>query len=351
MSKSPNANSGPLPAPAIDWRVGRGVSLLHDPKGFLRTYAGQLGITAAFIVVWLLFVVLAPDTFLAARIYAAFAQSIPLFGIIAMPLTLVIVAGEIDLSFGSTMALSMVGFVLVWEHTNENVWLALLMALVIGAAAGVFNGIVIVYARVPALVATIGTLYLFRGLSMVIMGGRNVHLGAIGNSLVYRISVGKHSFLRNIPAQFFWLLGIAIIMWFLLNRHRFGAAVYVIGDNAETAALQGIKTNRVRLTLFVLVGLAAAFAGVISSLNIRSFFPSVGEEQLLPALAAVFVGGTSVFGGRGTIWGTFLGAFLVGTIRAGIVAVGLTGFATDFIYGSVIVVSVTIHALLQRRFG
>lgn len=323
------------------------MSLRDDPKRFMSTYAGQLGITGAFLLLWLGFVVAAPDTFLKPNIYAAFAATIPLFGIVAMPLTLVVTAGEIDLSFPSTMALGMVGFVLVWEAT-ESVPLAFLTALVIGALAGLFNGLVIVRIGVPALVATIGTLFFFRGLSLVVIGGRNVTLTGTRESILFRLFVGKFA---GIPMQLFWFLLIAAATWILLNRHKYGAAIYVIGDNAQTAELQGIDTARVRAISFVLVGIAAAFAGVISSLFIVSFFPSVGEGQLLPALAAVFVGGTSVFGGKGTVWGTLLGAFMIGTINAGIVAVGLTGFYTELIYGAVIVVSVSIHAMVQRRFG
>jgi len=327
--------------------TGKGVSLLDDPKRFVNTYAGQLGITGAFLLLWLAFVIAAPDTFLKINIYTAFAATIPLFGIVAMPLTLVVTAGEIDLSFPSTMALGMVGFVLVWENTG-NVPLAFLTALAIGALAGLINGYVIVKIGVPALVATIGTLFFFRGLSLVVIGGRNVTLTATRDSVLFRLFVGKFA---GIPMQFFWLLLVAVATWILLNRHKYGAAIYVIGDNEQTAKLQGINTVWVRGVSFVLVGVAAAFAGVISSLFIVSFFPSVGEGQLLPALAAVFVGGTSVFGGKGTVWGTLLGAFMIGTINAGIVAVGLTGFYTELIYGAVIVVSVSIHAMVQRRFG
>jgi simple sugar transport system permease protein len=207
---------------------------------------------------------------------------------------------------------------------------------------------VIVRIGVPALVATIGTLFFFRGLSLVVMGGRNVTLTALRDTFLFRLFVGEFF---GIPMQFLWFLLVTAVTWVVLNRHRYGAAVYVIGDNIQTAELQGIRTKRVRTVLFVLVGVAAAFAGILSSLFIVSFFPSVGEGQLLPALAAVFVGGTSVFGGKGTVWGTFLGAFMIGTINAGIVAAGLTGFYTEFIYGAVIVVSVSIHALVQRRFG
>jgi simple sugar transport system permease protein len=326
---------------------GRGVSLLHDPKRFASTYAGQLGITGAFLLLWVAFLVTAPDTFTHIEIYAAFAATIPLFGIVAMPLTMVVTAGEIDLSFPSTYALGMVGFVLTWEHTG-NVPLAIAVCLLIGAAAGLINAFVIVQIGVPALVATIGTLFFFRGLSLVVIGGRNITLIETRPSILFRLFVGE---LYGIPMQFFWLLLAAVATWFLLNRHKYGAALYVIGDNIQTAELQGIKTKQVRLILFILVGVAAAFSGILSSLFIVSFFPSVGDGQLLPALAAVFVGGTSVFGGKGTVWGTLLGAFMIGTINAGIVAAGLTGFYTQLIYGAVIVVSVSIHALVQRRFG
>jgi simple sugar transport system permease protein len=333
--------------PADAMLSGRGISLRKDPKRWASTYAGQLGITGAFLVLWLAFIISAPNTFLNWKIYAAFAATIPLFGIVSMPLTLVVVAGEIDLSFPSTMALGMVGFVFVWQHTG-NVALAVLAALLIGVLAGLFNGIIIVRIGVPALVATIGTLFFFRGLATVLIGGRNVTLAAIRPSIAYRMLVGDFI---GIPMQFLWLLLITVVTWILLNRHKYGASVYVIGDNTQTAELQGIRTKRVRTLLFVLVGVCAAFAGVLSAMFIVSFFPSLGDGQLLPALAAVFVGGTSVFGGKGTVWGTLVGALILGTINAGIVAAGLTGFYTQFVYGAVIVVSVSIHALVQKRFA
>ena len=102
--------------------------------------------------------------------------------------------------------------------------------------------------------------------------------------------------------------------------------------------------------LFVIVGIAAAFAGLMNSLAVVNFYPSMGPGYLLPTLAAVFVGGTSVFGGRGSIYGTFIGAFMIGGITAGIVAIGLTDYYVNLIYGAIILISVSIHAVLQRRF-
>jgi len=149
--------------------------------------------------------------------------------------------------------------------------------------------------------------------------------------------------------EFFWLVLVAIVSWIILNRHRLGQDAYVIGDNRLAAELMGIRIRRTRISLFVLTALAAAFAGLMNSLQIVNFYPTMGDGYLLPTLAAVFVGGTSVFGGRGTIWGTFIGAFMIGGINAGIVAVGLTDYYTNLIYGAVILASVVVHAVLRRR--
>lgn len=314
-------------------------------RQYVRRYASQIGITVAFLLLWLVFIVFASDTFLSGRIYLAFAATVPLFGIVAIPLTLTIVGGEIDLSFPSTMAIGMVGFVLVWEATGS-VTLAAGTSLAIGVIAGLLNGLIVVFIGVPALVITIGTLFLYRGLALIAINGRNVSLIETSDSVANRLLVGTFI---GIPMQLLWFLAVAIVGWVFLNRHRFGAGVYVIGDNAETAELMGINTRLTRILLFVSVGVAAAVAGMMSSLFINSFFASVGEGQLLPALAAVFVGGTSVFGGKGTIYGTVLGAFMIGGIAAGVIAAGLTGFYTEFFYGLVIVVSVSIHAIVQRR--
>jgi simple sugar transport system permease protein len=313
---------------------------------FASRWASQIGITVAFLVLWLVFVVLAPDTFLSDRIYRAFAQTTPYFAVMAMALTMVIVAGDIDLSFGSIMALGMVGFVWVWGAT-DSVALAVLGGLLFGAAAGLFNGLVVVFIGIPSLVVTLGTQFLFRGLVLVLMAGKSLALVETKSELTYDVIVGKP---LGIPMEFIWLVIVTVIAWVLLNRHRLGQNTYVIGDNRQAAQLMGIPIRRTRIVLFVLTGLAAAFAGTMNSLQVVNFYPTMGGGYLLPTLAAVFVGGTSVFGGRGSIYGTFIGAFMIGGITAGIVAVGLTDFYTQLIYGAVILVSVSIHAVLQRRF-
>lgn len=313
---------------------------------FASAWASQIGITAAFALLWVVFIVLAPGTFLSNRIYLSFAETTPYFAMIAMPLTLVIIAGDIDLSFPSIMALGMVGFVSAWDATGS-VELGIAAALAVGALAGLFNGLLVTMVGIPSLVVTIGTQFLFRGLTLVLVGGRSFALVDTQNSGAYDVLVGR---LFGIPMEFYWLLVFAVGAWWLLNRHRLGQSAYTIGDNRQAAGLMGIPIRRTRILLFVFTGLAAAFAGLMNSLQIVNFYPGMGAGYLLPTLAAVFVGGTSVFGGRGSLWGTFIGAFMIGGITAGIVAVGLTDYYTNLIYGAVVLISVSIHALLRRRF-
>ena len=321
------------------------------PRGrltaFTNAWASQIGITVAFLALWLAFVVLAPSTFLSDRIYLAFAQTVPYIAIVALFLTMVVIAGDIDLSFPSEMALGMVGFVFTWQATGS-VELGVLAALGVGALAGLFNGLVVTYIGIPALVATIGSWYLFRGLTLVLVNGKSYALVTASTAPSYDLLVGKLG--GVVPMEFVWLLVLAVVAWVLLNRHRLGQNAYVTGDNGLAAGLMGIPMRRTRILLFVLTGVAAALAGLMNSFQIVNFYPTMGDGFQLPTLAAVFVGGTSVFGGRGTIYGTFLGAFMIGAIQAGIVAVGLTDYYTYLIYGAVILAAVAVHALLRRRF-
>lgn len=313
---------------------------------FARAWSSQIGILTAFLLLWGTFIALAPDVFLSDRIYLSFAQTTPYFAVTAMALTMLIIAGDIDLSFPSIMALGMVGFVSAWEATGS-VGLGVLAGLATGALAGLFNGLIVTVVGIPALVVTIGTQFLYRGLALVLVAGRSIPLVEARGDPAYELLVGR---VFGLPMEFIWLVVIAVATWLLLNRHRVGQNTYTIGDNAQAAALMGIPIRRTRILLFVLVGVAAAFAGMMNSFRVVNFFPAMGPGFMLPALAAVFVGGTSVFGGRGSVMGTFIGAFMIGGITAGIVAVGLTEFYVSLIYGAIVLVSVSIHAVLQRRF-
>jgi simple sugar transport system permease protein len=315
---------------------------------FLRDYATQLGILVVFFALWILFIVSAPQTFLSPQIYLAFMSTIPFFAITAMPLTLAVIAGEMDLSFPSVMAIGTVAFIFAFQASN-NMWLGLVAGLAVGFGAGLLNGLIVVHIGIPSLVVTIGTQFLWRGAVLLLVGGKGTSLVEARDTFLYQALVGKIG--NYLPMQMVWLVIITICAWILLNRHKYGAHVYLVGDNEQSSRLMGVNVNRTRILVFCLVGLAAAFAGILASLHVSFFWPSLGDGYLLKTLASVFLGGTSVFGGTGTILGTFIGAFIIGAIEAAIVAIGMTGFWTQFIYGLIIILSVSMHALLRKRMG
>ncbi len=337
--------------------VAQPYKLPFNLRRFARSNSAQLGILGVFLTLWLIFIVSAPSTFLSPNIYTAFMTSTPFFAIMAIPLTVIVIAKEMDLSFPSIMAMGMVGFSFIYNETafmgtstagtTVRVGLAILAALLTGTIIGWINGIITVKVGIPSLVVTIGTQFFWRGAVLVLTSGTNFPLTYIQKTFFYPLLVGK---VRDfVPMQMVWLVIITVAVWVLLNRHRFGAHVYLTGDNINSADLMGVNTGRTRIQAFMLVGLISAFAGIINCFYISYFWPNMGEGYLLETLASVFLGGTSVFGGTGTILGTFLGTFIIGSIDAATVAVGLTGFLTQLIYGFIIVLSVIMHTYLRKR--
>jgi simple sugar transport system permease protein len=314
----------------------------------IRELRLELSILAVLVLVYTAFIIGNPSVFFRFDIYNSFMSTIPFFGIMALSITLVVVLGQMDLSFPSVLAFSawIFGKVFVW---TGDILLALLACLVIGLLAGALNAFLIVQVRIPSLVATIATMFFFRGLVNVCAQGKGIPLVDAKETVFYYICVGRLG--GVIPAQFLWFVGLAVVFWFLLKRHKFGSHALFVGDNEESALMMGINVKRVKSIVFMQMGLFAAFAGVLSTLEVTYFWPSQGQGYLLTTLAAVFIGGTSVFGGMGTIVGTFAGALIIGSLEAGIVAIGLSGFWIQVIYGLIIMVSVSIYAVLLRRRG
>ena len=343
-------NQANAASPKPSWRSGVG--------RFARTYGLQIGIFCVLLVIWGLFVIGAPRAFLSPNIYAAYMSTIPFFAVIALPLTLVVVAGEMDLSFPSIMGMGMVAFVNVLVATNS-VALAFIASLTAGFIVGLLNGVIVVRLGIPSLVATLGTQFFWRGVVLVITDAGGFSLVPIKETTLRQALVGRVG--GYLPAQMIWTIVVAIFMWILLNRHKFGAHVYLVGDNVESARLMGINVDRTRMINFAILGAAAAFGGVLSSLQQSYFWVSLGDGYLLKTMASVFLGGTSVFGGVGTIFGTFIGCLIIGAIEAGIVAMGtveifglvikLSGFWTQLIYGLIIIVSVSMQNILSRRLS
>lgn len=323
----------------------------HAPPATMRQRTRRHALTGATLgvglVIWIIFLVAATDVFLDARIYRAFATTTPLFAMIALALTLVVITREMDLSFGSVMALSMVGFVFVYEVTG-NTLAAVLGCLLVGALCGMFNGYLVAILGIPSLIITLGTLFFFRGISKVLMDARPVVLRE-PEFEVQGLRAILNGRTLGIPNEMLWTVLVAIVLWIVLNRTRFGAHIFLVGDNAVSAELMGVRVARVKIATYVILGVVAAFTGLMAAMQLATFFPTLGEGTLLTPIASVFLGGTSVFGGLGSIVGSFVGAFIIGAIAAGVISAGIQGFYVELFFGLVIILSLIMQTLISRR--
>ena len=312
---------------------------------YLQRNRPALGAIGFFVLMMCVFTAAAPEVFTQTEAYTAVFVSLPILMILAVSLVFVITLGEIDLSFPSIIGLAALVFALCVE-AGLSPWLALFPTLATGAACGLLNGVLVTYLGLSSLVVTLGMNFLLRGVIQIKTQGLGIPLDELQDTTFWNIFVGS---IGGFPVQMFWGLGFCAIAYLLFARHRFGAHVKIVGDNAEAAREMGIATHRVKIAAFVLVGIAASLAGILSVLINLTLFPTAGDGYLLPVLAAVFVGGTPTWGGSGTIVGAVAGAAIVAFIEPGLIAAGLASFYTQFFYGLVIVLSLVGHQLRRPR--
>ena len=263
--------------------------------------------------------------------------------IMALGLTLVILAGEIDLSVASVLGLSsaIVGGLV---SSGAPLALAIAAALAAGAVCGLFNGLLVARLGLPSLVVTLGTLALYRGLAFVVLGDEPVSNFPEGFT-----SFGFESVPGTlIPWTSILFVVLAIITFFVLHRSWIGREIYAVGNNAEAARFSGIDVDRLRIGLFVTSATLAALAGVVFTARFASARPDNGVGFELDVIAAVLLGGVSIFGGRGTLIGVILGLFLIGGLRNALGLADVGAERQSIVVGSLLIVSVIgTNALLQ----
>jgi simple sugar transport system permease protein len=303
-----------------------------------------LPIVAVLLVLVVAFMIAAPEVFLGYRIYMSFLSTVPPLLVLAVALTLVIAAGEIDLSFPSIIALA--GWVLGYcIHELGSPWLGFILALASGALVGYVNGILIARVGIPSIIATLATQFLWGGLTTVLSQGLSYSLGDVDQLFLWRLLVGR---IGPFPVQALWALAVAGALWLVLNRRRFGEHLLFIGDNVKVAEVVGVNVAREKIRMFVLMGVMAAFASVLLTLENKNFFNTQGGGYLLEVMAAVFIGGTSVFGGKASVVGTVAGSFIIGMVEAGLVATGLQGFWVRAVVGIVFLAAVVGHLVIEE---
>ena len=319
----------------------RGASRL----AFLGRLEG-LPIGMVLLVLYVVFVFTAPTVFTGYRIYMSFFQTVPPMLVLALGLTFIITAGEIDLSFPAVVALA--GFVFTWVFKNFHMpWIGFFLGIGAGALVGYVNGILVAKLGVPSIMATMAAQFFWYGVTILIAGGLQLNVLEITTTTIHTIFVGR--LFGIFPVQALWALGLTAFFWFILNRHKFGEAIMFIGDNSEVARVMGINVEGTRIRLFTMHGMIAAFAGLLLTLEINVFFPTQGQGMLLPAMAAVFIGGTSIAGGQGILVGSFFGAYIIGSLEAGVVATGIGGYWVQLVEGLVMAASVILNVVIGEE--
>ncbi|ULR47636.1 ABC transporter permease [Rhizobium sp. K102] len=312
----------------------------------------------ALIVIIAVFSFLSPYYFTLNN-FLIMASHVAIFGILAIGMLLVILNGGIDLSVGSTLGLAgcIAGFLMQGVTLTYlgvilylPVWAVVVITCALGALFGAVNGVLIAYLKVPAFVASLGVLYVARGIALLMTNGLTY------NNLGGRPELGNTGFdwlgfnrLAGIPIGVIVLAVLAIICGIVLSRTAFGRWLYASGGNERAADLSGVPVKRVKIIVYVLSGVCAAIAGLVLSSQLTSAGPTAGTTYELTAIAAVVIGGAALTGGRGTVRGTMLGAFVIGFLSDGLVIIGVSAYWQTVFTGAVIVLAVLMNSIQYGR--
>jgi len=311
-------------------------------------------IIVVFLLLLLLFMITAPGVFMAPNIYTTFLSTLPPLILLATGLTFVIGAGEIDLSFPAIIAFSGFVFAILFKEYQLG-WLAVAIALLSGVLVGFVNGLLVARLGIPSFIATLGAQFFWLGIATVLSGGKSYALRGAEESSVWLWLVGRFQFggdpydwYNQVSVQALWTALIVVFLWFILNRHRFGEHVLFLGDSNDVSRVVGVDVEKEKIRLFTMMGALAALAAVFLTLENRNYFGNQGQGYLLLAIAAVLIGGTSIFGGRATIIGSVFGCFIVMVIETGLVASGLEGSWVRTVQGLVFLAAIIFYLIIEE---
>ena len=312
----------------------------------------------ALILIIVVFSLLSPN-YLTVENLLIMASHVAIYALLGMGMLMVILNGGIDLSVGSTLGFSAVigGFLLQGVPINifgvilfPSVPVVVLLSVGVGALVGLVNGILVARFKVAPFVATLGMLYVVRGLALLMTNGLTINDldgdPALGNTGFAWLGFNR---ILGIPIGVIIMGIVAIVLGYVLGRTRFGRWLYASGGNERAAELSGVPVRRVKVSVYVISGMCAAVAGLILASTLTSASPTAGNTYELTAIAAVVIGGAALSGGRGNIRGTLLGAFVIGFLADGLVIVGVSAYWQMVFMGAVIVVAVLLNTLQYGR--
>lgn len=300
-------------------------------------------VLVATIVLAVVIGIIHPDFFAWSQIKNMLQQSVYV-GILAAGMAFLIAMREIDLSVGSIFGLTVIGSALLMQH-GMNPWLASLCGIVMGGAMGLLNAILVQGIAIPAIVATLATLNMFRGLAVALSKGQQVQGLPTGNGFFVRLGGST----LGLPTSVWILLIVVIVLTLVLRFTPFGYRVRSIGSNPEAATFSGISIPRVRVQALVVMGVLCGVAGVLGLAFFESGDPNIGTGFELQAIAAAIIGGTPLRGGSATVFGAVVGSILLSVVSSGLVFFNVPVNWSQFATGAVILIAVSLDSLVRRR--
>ncbi len=313
----------------------------------------ELGIVAALALLIAVTAAIEPR-FVETNSLRNLALNAAIFAILAVGQTLVIITRNVDLSVGSVLGLSAyLAGDLLSKHPGLSIPLVFVLGIALGAACGLVNGVLVTWGQVPALVVTLGTLYVYRGLAFLWTGGSQVSANQLPDSF---LNLGSDS-IAGIPILVIIALVVVLVVGQWLRDYRAGRELYAIGSNPEGARLAGVRSQRRVLTAFVIAGALAGLGGVLFTARFGTVDATAGAGYELTVIAATVVGGVAIFGGTGTVYGAALGALLLGTITSSLIVLRVAAFWQLAAVGALLLVAIgldrfvaiRIEAALRRR--
>ncbi|WP_246205787.1 ABC transporter permease [Agromyces salentinus] len=274
-------------------------------------------------------------------------QQVAVVGTLAIAQTLIILTAGIDLSVGAVMVLSSMVTAQTTVHLGIPAVIGLLLGLLVGLGAGALNGVLVTRLKLPPFIVTLGTLNIFIALTLLYSSGATVRGGEMPALLTWTGSVIALGGV-NITVGVLMMLVLYVVLALILQKTAWGRHVYAVGDDPEAARLAGIRVNRVLMSVYLAAGAILAIGAWIQIGRTNAASPNAGADLNLDSITAVVIGGTSLFGGRGTVWGTLLGALIVGVFRNGLSLAGLDVLWQTFAVGVLIVVAVSVDQWIRK---
>ena len=300
-----------------------------------------------FVLLLLIFGIFTPrNRFVTSNNLGSLAKLIPDLGVVALGVGVLMICGEFDLSIGSIIPMSSFIFVKLLEW-NVPLLIIPFITLLVGAALGLFNGLLVVKVKLPSFIATLGTMMFWRG--VLYLSCRMMPIGIRAylepGSWLEHLFVGR---IGVIPIQILWLIFFSIVLGLLLHFHKFGNWIFATGDNKTAARAMGVNTNAVKVACFILVGVLCSFMSMMQSLRIESFAATQGIGFELKAIASAVVGGTSLLGGIGSMFGVFLGTLTIQILENGLILLGTPVFGINAYIGVGIVLFAVLNIYIER---